>query len=94
MPMTRPARLVSTGGLRVLAGITAGMFLRHHDPGEKRRPEDDSPVHAANVSFPVRTAVARTGDLIQHLTTSGTLRAGREVEIQARVGGYLTDVPL
>jgi RND family efflux transporter MFP subunit len=38
----------------------------------------------------VHVARARTGELIQHQVTTGTLRANREVTVQARVDGYLT----
>jgi len=46
----------------------------------------------SDVVFPVEVAVAHRGDLIKRLTTTGTIRAKREVEIVARVGGDITFV--
>jgi RND family efflux transporter MFP subunit len=48
----------------------------------------------AEVVFPVEVAVARRGDLIKRLTTSGIIRAKREVELVARISGEIVAVPV
>jgi HlyD family secretion protein len=48
----------------------------------------------AEVVFAVEAAIARKGDLVKRLTTTGTLRARREVQIVARVGGNIVTVPV
>jgi RND family efflux transporter MFP subunit len=42
---------------------------------------------SAEVIFPVKAGIARRGDLIRRLTTTGIVRARRDVEIIARVSG-------
>ncbi|HAL56519.1 MAG TPA: hypothetical protein DCP63_08600, partial [Bacteroidetes bacterium] len=42
--------------------------------------------------FPVETGLARRGDLIKLLQTTGTIRANREVEIVGRIGGEIVSI--
>ncbi len=78
------------GALVVL--VVAVLSFRFISPREKPGTEARLSGGSPDFLIPVRVAVARTGDLARHLPTSGTLRARREVEIQARVAGYLSDV--
>ncbi len=77
--------------LAVVTAITGTYTLdREPDTGAPAgglRPSTGNPDPAA-----VRVVVARKGSLTQHLTTSGILRAVRDVEIQARVAGTVTGV--
>lgn len=47
---------------------------------------------SAEVVFPVETGLARRGDLIKLLQTTGTIRANREVEIVGRIGGEIVSI--
>lgn len=92
MGSVRSAFVAGALGALGIAVITAFELLPGKSavkPGGIHPPPDLPP---AEVSSPVRLAVARTGDLVQTLTTNGTLRANREVTVQARVEGYLTNV--
>jgi RND family efflux transporter MFP subunit len=93
MRLSRRVLLISASGSFVLVGVIGAISLLHNDHGEKGGSAVVPTYHTADVSFRVRTAIARAGTLVQHLTTSGTLRARREVEMQARVAGTLTRVP-
>jgi membrane fusion protein (multidrug efflux system) len=80
---------VAPGGLALLALAFVLLPWGRQDPG-KQGPACEE--RADDVTFPVQIAVARTGDLVKRLPTSGILRANREVEIRSRVAGSLTAV--
>ena len=80
----------------VLAGLGVLAFLLglpHWGDAHSEEPGLRIAERAEDVTFPVQIAVARTGDLVKRLPTSGILRANREVEIRSRIAGSLTGVP-
>ncbi|HSQ76039.1 MAG TPA: hypothetical protein VLT13_10805, partial [Bacteroidota bacterium] len=74
------------GGLALLAFSFVLHPWGRQDPG-KRGPAFEE--RGDVVLYPVQIAVARTGELVKRLSTSGILRANREVEIRSRIAGSL-----
>ena len=60
--------------------------LEHSDSTNVTRVSGSSP---SDVVFPVEVAVARRGDLVKRLSTTGIIRANREVEIVSRTAGEI-----
>lgn len=97
MPLPRSSQMVLS--ILVLAAIIAIVWyalrgspdaqLASTGSSEVTSPSGSNP---GDVVFPVEVAVVRRGDLIKRLSTSGTIRAKREVEIIARVGGEIDSV--
>lgn len=91
--MTRPILLLFGAGLLALVVFAVWNFTPSRGSRGSGGPIPPGSLASADVMLPVRSAIARKGDLTHHLTTSGTLRARKDVEIQARVDGILTHVP-
>ncbi len=61
--------------------------------GDSRPPDaHETLAPPADVVFPVKVAAARRGVLIKRLNTSGIIRAKREVDLIARIGGEVVAV--
>ena len=69
--------------------LTSPMLLTSRDA-----PPEESSLSGSHpeIVFPVTSVVARRADLVQRLTTGGTLRAKQEVDVQSRVSGHVTGV--
>lgn len=67
-------------------------------PGETSKHSDSTSApmtdnsNAGEVVFPVEVAIAHRGDLVKRLSTTGVIRANREVEIVARTAGEIVFV--
>lgn len=91
--MPRLKRLaLYAGAAMISAGALATGYVLSRAPLVADAAADSHSVPPGSEPLPVMTGIAGKGTLIQHLATSGTLRAWREVEVQARVGGTLGDV--
>lgn len=84
----------------ILIIVIIGMFFYRFPSNfltsiEKSIPNPSlSPESSADVIFPVQTSSAFKGNLIKSVQANGILRAKREVEIVARVGGEITRVAI
>lgn len=83
------APFVVLGGLALLALSFVLLPWSRQDSGNRGPAFEE---RGDDVTFPVQIAVARSGDLVKRLSTSGTLRANREVEIRSRIAGSLIAV--
>lgn len=84
---------VKGGALLSAAGValTVG-YLLSRTPAEAGRPIERNSFLRGSDATSVTTCIAVRGTLVQGLSTSGILRAVRDVEIHARVGGTIDDV--
>lgn len=85
---------IAVGSIVLVGAIALGVsVMPFWGSGENRIGHGTvSPERPANTAFPVRTVAARLGVLVKHLSASGTIRAGRDMDVQTRVAGYLTEV--
>ncbi len=88
--------LLSSAAILLLVAATSWYFFVHSSrPGENPVHPDSTGVsssvstNSAEVVFPVDVAVAHRGNLVKRLSTTGTMRANREVEIVARTPGEI-----
>lgn len=81
----------------LLAVIIWYAFVPSSKPDESSKHPDSTSVSTVNsnpgeVVFPVEVAIAHRGDLVKRLSTTGIIRANREVEIVARTAGEIVFV--
>lgn len=73
-------------------------FVHSSEPEGSSKHSDSTSVsttsgsNAGEVVFPVEVAIAHRGDLVKRLSTTGVIRANREVEIVARTAGEIVFV--
>ena len=85
--------MLYAGATMVLAGAAiATVYVLNRAPLVANTDVKGHTFLLSSEAVPVMTALVQKGTLIHHLATSGTLRACREVEIQARVGGALATI--
>ncbi|MEK6571798.1 MAG: biotin/lipoyl-binding protein, partial [Bacteroidota bacterium] len=93
-------RFVIAGAVAVIAAL-GGIFLifRSGSPNLDERSDTASTAlittnSPREIVFPVEVAVARRGDLIKRLSTTGVVRAKREVDIISRIAGEVLEVSI
>lgn len=97
-PISLEKKVLLISGVVVVAFLVWFQFLRSSENSseisEANPPNasENTSVATSEIVFPVQVRSLHRGDLIKRLQTQGILRARREAEIVARVGGELTAV--